>query len=219
MVLTGLLIIAAVSLVLGVVLANVTWLIVSLVASVFAAFFLYRSWGAIKERRTNRPRRKSPQSEPSASSPPARAAATGRPDEVWVVDGRPAYHRPGCAELAGQEEEPVPLSQALEDGFTPCAICAPPTGTAPEVPAEPEVWVVDGSPEFHDRGCASLAGRPAEPIPLSQALEDGFVPCALCRSTPAAAAAGPTPSAERQVWVADGYPEYHHQGCEELSGL
>src|SRR3954464_4330065 len=80
MVLTGLLIIAAVSLVLGVVLANVTWLIVSLVASVLAAFFLYRSWGAIKERRTNMARRKSPQSEPpAASSPPARAAAAARP--------------------------------------------------------------------------------------------------------------------------------------------
>src|SRR3954468_8463014 len=78
MVLTGLLIIAAVSLVLGVVLANVTWLIVSLVASVLAAFFLYRSWGAIKERRTNMARRKSPQSEPShASPPPARAPPPG----------------------------------------------------------------------------------------------------------------------------------------------
>src|SRR3954449_6248526 len=116
MLLTALVIVAAVSVVLGLVLPSVPWLIASLMASVLAAFFLYRSWGAIKERRTNMARRKSPQSDPSAAStPPARAEATGSPDEVWVVDGRPAYHRPGCAELAGQEQEPVPLSQALED--------------------------------------------------------------------------------------------------------
>ena len=30
-----------------------------------------------------------------------------------------------------------------------------------------EVWVVDGQPEYHRAGCEQLAGRAAEPIPLS----------------------------------------------------
>src|SRR4051794_14577136 len=134
MVLTGLLIIAAVSVVLGLVLASATWLIVSLVASVLAAFFLYRSWGTIKERRTNMARRKKPaESGPSGASPPSvGVTASSRPDDVWVVDGRPAYHRSGCAELAGRTSEPIPLGQALEDGFTPCATCAPATGAGAE---------------------------------------------------------------------------------------
>jgi hypothetical protein len=63
------------------------------------------------------------------TDPPLRS----RGDEpVWVIDGRPRYHLPGCAFLIGREPEPesVPLRQAVEDGFTPCALCDPDTGLA-----------------------------------------------------------------------------------------
>jgi hypothetical protein len=61
------------------------------------------------------------------TDPPLRS----RGDEpVWVVDGRPRYHLPGCAFLIGRGPEPVPLRQAVEDGFTPCALCDPDTGLA-----------------------------------------------------------------------------------------
>jgi hypothetical protein len=53
----------------------------------------------------------------------ARVAA--RDDEVVVVDGRPRYHLVGCAHLAGREFEGLPVSEAAELGFTPCARCAP----------------------------------------------------------------------------------------------
>jgi methylphosphotriester-DNA--protein-cysteine methyltransferase len=49
-------------------------------------------------------------------------------DAVWVVDGRPRYHRPGCAQLAGVPAEPIPRSQARTDGFTPCPRCDPESG-------------------------------------------------------------------------------------------
>src|SRR5207248_7765494 len=116
--------------------------------------------------------------------------------EVMVVDGRPEYHQTGCSRLAGLEAEPIPLSQAREDGFTPCPVCAP-EGSATDDPA---VWVVDGNPEYHAETCSTVAGLEAEPIPLSQALEDGFVRCTVC--TPPTGAAGlglggPTPSAAR----------------------
>jgi hypothetical protein len=61
------------------------------------------------------------------TDPPLRS----RGDEpVWVIDGRPRYHLPGCAFLLGRGPEPVPLRQAVEDGFTPCALCDPDSGLA-----------------------------------------------------------------------------------------
>ena len=46
--------------------------------------------------------------------------------EVWVVDGRPRYHRKRCEFIYGQDSEAIPLSQAAEDGFIPCSLCQPP---------------------------------------------------------------------------------------------
>jgi hypothetical protein len=53
----------------------------------------------------------------------ARIAA--RDDEVVVVDGRPRYHLVTCAHLTDRESEGLPVSEAAELGFTPCARCAP----------------------------------------------------------------------------------------------
>jgi hypothetical protein len=53
------------------------------------------------------------------------ARVAGRDDEVRVVDGRPRYHVAGCAHLSGRESEGLPVSEAAELGFTPCARCAP----------------------------------------------------------------------------------------------
>jgi hypothetical protein len=53
------------------------------------------------------------------------ARVAGRDDEVLVVDGRPRYHVAGCAHLTDRESEGLPVSEAAELGFTPCARCAP----------------------------------------------------------------------------------------------
>jgi hypothetical protein len=53
----------------------------------------------------------------------ARAAELSR--EVLVIDGRPRYHLPHCLHLLGRESEPLPISEAIELGFTPCALCEP----------------------------------------------------------------------------------------------
>lgn len=54
------------------------------------------------------------------------AAALMRLDtEVVVVDGRPRFHHSACAHLTGREHEPLPVAEALELGFTPCALCEP----------------------------------------------------------------------------------------------
>lgn len=179
--------------------------------------------------------------------------------EVWVVDGQPDYHVAGCRVLVGEKAEPVPFAQATEDGFTPCAVCEPdstvadpadsraatPAVAAPASSAEPavaphrgDVWVVDGRPNYHQAGCALLAGLDAEPIPLEQAVEDGFTPCPECsivaehvaeplpvRASVIATRPVPTPqeAAARdrdhgQVWVVDGRPRYHRSDCMIIKG-
>lgn len=51
-------------------------------------------------------------------------------DEVLVVDLRPRYHLSGCTHLRGREAIPLPVNEAREDGFTPCALCQPDTALA-----------------------------------------------------------------------------------------
>ncbi|MGC5308917.1 hypothetical protein [Micromonospora zamorensis] len=59
---------------------------------------------------------------------PAEAARVARlPDEVQVVDGRPRYHLASCPHLVGRVPEVLPVAEAVELGFTPCAHCAPAT--------------------------------------------------------------------------------------------
>jgi hypothetical protein len=58
----------------------------------------------------------------AATVPPLRAHGSA---EVWVVDGRPRYHAPRCSAVAAREVIAIPLRQAVEDGFTPCAWCDP----------------------------------------------------------------------------------------------
>ncbi|MGY1643789.1 hypothetical protein ACI782_22000 [Geodermatophilus sp. SYSU D00703] len=46
-------------------------------------------------------------------------------DDVLVVDEHPRYHLAGCPHLADQRAVPLPMVEAREDGFTPCATCRP----------------------------------------------------------------------------------------------
>ncbi|RAO33475.1 hypothetical protein PSN13_03535 [Micromonospora saelicesensis] len=48
-------------------------------------------------------------------------------EAVEVVDGRPRYHLDGCPHLIGWQPETLPVAEAVELGFTPCAHCAPAT--------------------------------------------------------------------------------------------
>jgi hypothetical protein len=52
--------------------------------------------------------------------------------DVLVVDGRPRYHLAGCVHLLGREIERLPVSEAVELGFTPCGLCEPDTALLAE---------------------------------------------------------------------------------------
>ncbi|MFC4020281.1 hypothetical protein ACFOW4_20375 [Micromonospora sp. GCM10011542] len=59
---------------------------------------------------------------------PAEAARVARlPDPVQVVDGRPRYHLASCPYLLVRAHEALSVAEAVELGFTPCALCAPAT--------------------------------------------------------------------------------------------
>jgi hypothetical protein len=64
-----------------------------------------------------------PDAEAVSAGDAARAAALKR--EVLVIDGRPRYHLAGCVHLLGRDSEPLPIGEAKELGFTPCALCEP----------------------------------------------------------------------------------------------
>ncbi len=53
--------------------------------------------------------------------------------EVLVVDGRPRYHLSGCVHLLGRDSEALPVSEAVELGFTPCGLCEPDSALLAEV--------------------------------------------------------------------------------------
>nr|WP_240939731.1 hypothetical protein [Planosporangium flavigriseum] len=68
-----------------------------------------------------------PPDEPVAQRvPDGDAAEVARmSNEVLVIDGRPRYHLAGCVHLLGRTSEPLPVSEAVELGFTPCGLCEP----------------------------------------------------------------------------------------------
>jgi hypothetical protein len=67
-----------------------------------------------------------PDEPPAQLVQPADAARVARMStEVLVIDGRPRYHLAGCVHLLGRDGEPLPVSEAVELGFTPCSLCEP----------------------------------------------------------------------------------------------
>lgn len=58
------------------------------------------------------------------------------PDEVLVVDEHPRYHVPACRALSGRPVIPLPVSEAVELGFTPCGWCSPNRALGERHPAQ-----------------------------------------------------------------------------------
>ncbi|HEY3611674.1 MAG TPA: hypothetical protein VGL06_29530 [Pseudonocardiaceae bacterium] len=114
------------------------WAWVSVGASVVAAVILVVDW----RRRRRRSAALPPPpvvpatvdgAEPDADAEPAEEdtdaadllAVTELDNEVRVVDERPRYHLPTCPWLAGRPALTLPIREARELGFTPCAVCSP----------------------------------------------------------------------------------------------
>ena len=264
MVLIALLALAVVCVVIGVITSSSVWLIISLVASVLAAAVLLRSYLQLRQRRSaaagsgtaagdassgdassgvkgasdaeqkgedgkdnhlttqnDQPGAAAGASETATagSGPDASAgsttvaAATGAADdEVLVVDGSPDYHVAGCALTASDETVPIPLSQALEDGFSPCATCAPPREFAADAVGAPVSPVHEPAPVVTGDGHRGVGRRRQAGIPCRAlqhhlrrrpdrgaarpGVEDGFTECSVCTPTAAWGPATAEPSTD-----------------------
>lgn len=52
--------------------------------------------------------------------------------DVFVIDERPRYHRGDCSWLGERVTLPLPVREARDLGFTPCAVCCPDRSIAEE---------------------------------------------------------------------------------------
>ncbi len=156
-----LLLIGLACLAVGLLLSSTMWLIISLGASMLAALLLYYNRNRIATARPGSPPRQSPSAEaetkakaetgadadpgPDATalmgtvSPATPGTVPHHPPadrDVWVVDGRPRYHRESCEIIRDQPVESIPHSQANEDGFIPCSLCQPDNARAAKTSSE-----------------------------------------------------------------------------------
>nr|WP_281938496.1 hypothetical protein [Micromonospora sp. AKA38] len=106
----------------------------------------------------------------------AHSSPTG-PDAAPFV----AYS-PVESEVAPPSAEPTPTSPAPGGPLAgdPSAEFLSAGEIARLVRLPDEVQVVDGHPRFHLADCPHLVGRPAESLPVAEAVGLGFTPCAYC---------------------------------------
>lgn len=133
--LTALLLVAALAcLVVGLLLASTAWLILSLAASLLAGSLLFLNRGRIARTApysapTGAGLRRSTHAASTAArgggAPLSAVASTTQRADVWVVDGRPRYHRQDCQSVAAQNAEPIPWTRATGEGFIACSLCEP----------------------------------------------------------------------------------------------
>jgi hypothetical protein len=64
------------------------------------------------------------------------SAVAARDDEVVVIDEEPLFHLDRCGYLYGKEVIPLPVSEAIDLGFTGCSWCAPVTTLAEQTGAD-----------------------------------------------------------------------------------
>jgi predicted lipid-binding transport protein (Tim44 family) len=141
MIILALLVVALVLLVFGLIVANAALLIGSLAVSVVAGVLVLRirSTAGAKAAAAHAP----PTAEADEAVGAVAVEAAAEPErgekqpagavtavlpadaEVWVVDGRPRYHRADCEIITAQAGEAVPYGQAVEDGFIACTLCQP----------------------------------------------------------------------------------------------
>lgn len=150
--------------------ASTLWAWLSIAISLAGATILFLDW--LGNRRASAAREESePADEPWAEEPtetaePVAAVTEDVPDAPDVPDDEPG-------------EEPTDAADLL--------IVASLTA---------EVRVVDERPRYHLAACAWLAGRPTLGLPVAEARQLGFTPCARC--TPDASLATRHRDAKRQ---------------------
>jgi hypothetical protein len=165
--------------------ANTIWAWVSVTISVVAAALLIADWVGARRRQDAAASNSTTKKSTTTSNAPA-AAATSR------APAAPPPPREIPRELPREvprEPEPEPLvEQTVQQ---PPVLPPPPDQEPAEEPTDAadllivseldvEVRVVDEHPRYHLINCAWLQDKPTLPLPLSEARQLGFTPCAYC---------------------------------------
>lgn len=94
--------------------------------------------------------------------------------KVYMCGSQGLYHLANCPNRC-KDQELTLRSGAVLLGCDPCPVCFP----VPAEPRPPMVYVLDGEPMYHCALCPSLDEAKIL-IPLSDAIEQGYVPCPAC---------------------------------------
>lgn len=141
---------------------------------------------------------------PAGDPPPISAPLVEQPASGSVAEstyGAPSAGTGGAGAQGPVPDDAGPVSDGVRDPRDPAdepgiELGGSATGTAELTTAELariaelSVVVVDGRPRFHLASCPVAAGRVAVSIPLGEAWESGFTPCAACRPVAALRSAG-----------------------------
>jgi hypothetical protein len=173
-VIIGLLLIALLCLVLGLITQGAVWLIASLIATGGAAYLLYKLRDVIVAPKGTSTRGfllpELPDQVGKAALVPRTAGVDASPPDAL---DKPDLDAP---RVDGAQPEPA----AVPDVHSAARPASGQTAATASGGANDEVWVIDGRPRYHLGDCAIIKGQDAEPIPYEQATEDGFMPCSLC---------------------------------------
>lgn len=178
MLIIGLMVIALVCLAVGLALPSSAWLIASLIATAGAGYLVWKMRSAIAPA--------------TAGTSAATSAATGEP---LGIDGRDDGSGAGDTSARDADSdrdadaETTTIARLASDADVDTRVQHPGDDSTQVIAAAPadaaggDVWVIDGRPRYHLGSCPIIQGQDAEPIPLDQAVEDGFMPCSLCEPT------------------------------------
>lgn len=162
----------------GLTTANTLWAWLSVVLSIAAAGALVYDW--LRNRR---------EAEENALAEPAPA----EPDHLEAARSEPAT--PVTTAGSAPEATPVPPVVAAPDEPAPATDFVPAVVDSQDEPPEEatdatdllvvsglyaEVRVIDERPRYHLAKCTWVGGRPTLGLPVSEARQLGFTPCALC---------------------------------------
>jgi hypothetical protein len=148
--------------------ANTLWAWVSVAISVVAAAILVFDWirGRRRVATTSSPR---VVERPPTEAPPERFTEPPAPAEITAIEG-----------FGEPEPDPEPLAHEAIDSAEPDEEATDAADLLIVADLSVEVRVVDEHPRYHLAQCTWLTGKPTIPIPVSEARQLGFTPCARC---------------------------------------
>jgi hypothetical protein len=122
---------------------------------------------------------------------------------VYITKSGMKYHTSGCRYLS-QSKIAIDLSDAVNQGYSPCSVCGPPTkskansgenkaealqskdatiektGIKQNTVSAQTVYITKTGAKYHKSGCTYLKYS-SIPVSLEDATKRGYTPCSVCK--------------------------------------